>query len=269
MCRVLGVSPSGYYASLKRIKPTDRELRDAELLKRIREIHSESRETYGSPRVHAQLVREGIEVSKDHVARLMRTAGLRGRVLRRYRVTTDSKHDNPIAPNTLNRQFDVESTDSVWCADITFIPTAAGWVYLAAVLDLATRMIVGWSMATHMRTELVETALLNALAARTPASRLVHHSDRGSQYASGSYQELLEEHGIECSMSRTGDCWDNAVVESFFGTYKQEWAHHHRWSGLGDSRAATHDYIEVFYNRQRLHSSLGYRTPAEADAAAA
>jgi putative transposase len=269
MCRVLGVSRSGYYASVARIRPSDREVRDAELLKRIREIHSKSRETYGSPRVHAQLLREGIKVGEDHVARLMRAAGLRGRVRRRFKATTDSKHDNPIAPNTLNREFAVESTDSVWCADITSIATAAGWVYLAAIIDLATRMIVGWSMATHMRTELVESALLNALAARAPASRLVHHSDRGSQYTSETYQKLLEKYGIECSMSRKGNCWDNAVMESFFGTYKQEWAHHHRWSGLVDSRVATLDYIEVFYNRQRLHSSLGYRTPAEVDSSAA
>jgi putative transposase len=269
MCRVLGVSRSGYYASKARVRPSDRETRDAELLKRIREIHSESRGTYGSPRVHAQLLREGIKVGKDHVARLMRAAGIRGRVLRRYKVTTDSKHDKPVAPNTLNREFAAESPDSVWCADITFIPTAAGWVYLAAILDLATRMVVGWSMAAHMRTELIESALLNALTARAPAAKLVHHSDRGSQYASETYQDLLEEYGIECSMSRKGNCWDNAVMESFFGTYKQEWANHHRWSGLSDSRVATHDYIEVFYNRQRLHSSLGYRTPAEADAAAA
>jgi len=175
-------------------------------------------------------------------------------------------HNHQIAPNELNRQFQADSSDSVWCADITFVPTANGFVYLAAIIDLATRMIVGWSMATHMRTELVEGALLNALAHRRPAATLVHHSDRGSQYASHTYRDLLERNGITCSMSRAGDCWDNAVIESFFGTYKQEWAHHHRWSGLLDSRASTHDYIEVFYNRQRLHSSLGYRTPAEVDA---
>jgi transposase InsO family protein len=190
-------------------------------------------------------------------------------VRRRFRVTTDSNHKKPIAPNTLGREFAVESRDLVWCADITYIPTAAGWVYLATIIDLATRMIVGWSMANHTRTELVESALLNALTARAPASKLMHHSDRGSQYASASYQALLEQHDIECSMSRAGDCYDNAVMESFFGTFKQEWSHHHRWNGLADARAATHDYIEVFYNRQRLHSSLGYRTPAEANEDAA
>ena len=188
---------------------------------------------------------------------------------RRFTSTTDSRHAKPVAPNTLNRDFQAKSSDSVWCADITYIPTSAGWVYLAAIIDLSTRMIVGWSMANHMRTELVESALQNALSSRQPASKLLHHSDRGTQYASASYRGLLERHGIECSMSRTGDCYDNAVIESFFGTFKQEWVHHHRWSSLDEARAATHDYIEVFYNRQRIHSSLEYRTPAEADEAAA
>lgn len=269
MCRVLGVSRSGFYASQARCRPTAHEARDAELLLGIRTIHATSRGTYGSPRVHAQLRRDGVTVSKHRVARLMQVAQLGGRVRRRFVVTTDSRHSQPIAPNTLNREFAVACSDAVWCADITYVPTSSGWVYLAAILDLASRMVVGWSMASHMRTELVEAALVNALAWRAPADRLVHHSDRGGQYASASYQALLAEHGIECSMSRKGNCWDNAVMESFFGSYKQEWAHHLRWSGLAEARAATHDYIEVFYNRQRLHSSLGYRTPAEADAAAA
>jgi transposase InsO family protein len=268
MCRVLGVSRSGWYAWHSRVRPTPRQVRDGELLKRIGAIHRDSRETYGSPRVHAQLVRDGLDVSEERVARLMRAAGLRGRVRRRFVVTTDSGHDRPVAPNALDRQFQQQTSDSVWCADITYLWTLSGWVYLAAIIDLATRRIVGWSMARHMRTELVESALLNALACRAPAAKLVHHSDRGSQYASASYRALLEQHGIECSMSRAGDCYDNAVIESFFGTFKQEWAHHQRWEGLADARASTHDYIEVFYNRQRLHSALGYRTPAEADEAA-
>lgn len=269
MCRVLGVSRSGWYDGCSRVRPSAREIRDSELLEKIRAIHEKSRGTYGSPRVHAQLCRDGVDVGEDRVARLMRAANLHGRVRRRFKTTTNSKHDRPIAPNTLNREFTAKSSDSVWCADITFVPTASGWVYLAAIIDLATRMIVGWSMATHMRTELVEAALLNALTRRAPAFRLVHHSDRGSQYASTSYRALLEYYGIECSMSGAGNCYDNAVIESFFGTYKQEWAHHHRWNGLADAREATHDYIEVFYNRQRLHSTLGYRTPAEVDEDAA
>jgi len=269
MCRVLKVSRSGWYAWHKRARPTPRERRDSQLTGRIREIHSTSRETYGSPRVHAQLRRDGVVVGKQRVARLMQRAGIRGRVRRRFVVTTNSRHERPVAPNALDRRFQQETRDAVWCADITYLWTRSGWVYLAAIIDLATRKIVGWSMARHMRTELVECALLNALACRAPAERLVHHSDRGGQYASASYQALLERHGIECSMSRPGDCYDNAVIESFFGTFKQEWASQHLWDGLADSRAATHDYIEVFYNRQRLHSALGYRTPEEADQAVA
>jgi transposase InsO family protein len=215
------------------------------------------------------LVRQGIKVSKERVARLMRGAGIAGRVRRRFKTTTDSRHEKPVAPNTLNQEFEAESSDSVWCADITYIWTLAGFIYLAAIIDLRTRLIVGWSMARHMRTELVEDALLMALAWRVPASRLIHHSDRGSQYASDSYQALLAQRGIECSMSRKGNCFDNAVIESFFGTYKQELAHHEQWTGLFDARIATHDYIEAFYNRQRLHSALGYKTPAEADEEAA
>jgi len=188
------------------MRPSDRELRDAELLKRIREIHRASRGTYGSPRVHAHLVRDGVEVGKDRVARLMQEDGLEGRVRRRFKSTTDSRHDQPIAPRVVNREFAAESSDSVWCSDITQVKTASGWVYLAAIIDLATRKIVGWSMATHMRTELIEAALLNALGSRVPVARLVHHSDRGSQYASRSYRKILEAHGIECSMSRAGNC---------------------------------------------------------------
>ena len=269
MCQAIGVSRSGYYASRRALRPTARESRNAELVEQIREIHETSRGTYGSPRVHAELQRRGVPASRDRVARLMKRNGVGGRVRRRFRRTTDSNHEHPIADNSLNRQFAPENKDSAWCADITYIPTLSGWVYLAAIIDLTTRMIVGWSVATHMRTELVERALENALASRAPAEELVHHSDRGSQYASTTYRKLLEGHGIKCSMSRKGNCWDNAVIESFFGSFKQEWVHHHRWSGLVDTRAATHDYIEVFFNRKRLHSSLGYRTPVEADEAVA
>jgi len=269
MCRVLGVSRSGFYDSLKRQRPTAREVRDAEDIDEIRSIHEASRGTYGSPRVHAKLRRDGHEMSMGRVERLMKAAGLSGRVKRRFRVTTDSNHSRPVAANVLNREFSRETPDSAWCADITYIPTEAGWVYLAVVLDLATRLVVGWSMATHMRTDLVTSALKNALAVRKPAKEIIHHSDRGSQYASDEYQDLLNAHGILCSMSRVGNCWDNAVMESFFGTFKQEWANLQRWRGLDDAKLSTLEFIEVFYNCERLHSSLGYMTPAEADAAAA
>jgi transposase InsO family protein len=199
----------------------------------------------------------------------MRREGLRGRIRRRFRRTTDSNHRLPVAPNTLNRQFAVDAPDRVWAGDITYVPTASGWGYLAVVLDLHSRLVVGWAIAEHMRTELVEAALVTALGAREPSADLLHHSDRGSQYASASYRARLEQHGIAVSMSRRGDCYDNAVVESFFGTLKQELVHDVRWADLAEARAAIHEYIEVFYNRQRLHSSLGYRTPAEVDEAAA
>lgn len=239
------------------------------LLDRIRRIHSVSRSTYGSPRVHRQLRRDKVRTGKKRVERLMRADGLCGRLRRRFRTTTDSNHSFPVAPNTLNRQFTVDSPDRVWAGDITYIPTAAGWVYLAVILDLHSRLVVGWALANHMRTELIEGALAAALGAREPSAKLLHHSDRGSQYASCSYRTLLADHGIEVSMSRRGDCYDNAVVESFFGSLKQELVHHARWANLVDARIALHDYIEVFYNRQRLHSSLGYRTPSEVDQGAA
>ena len=270
MCDALEVSRSGYYAWVRRQKqPSTRAVKVAERRAAIARVHTQSRETYGSPRVHAQLVRERIQVGKQTVAREMRAAGLRGKVKRRYRVTTQSKHNKPIAPNVLNQRFQATTSDTVWCADITFVSTKEGWVYLAFIIDLATRMIVGWSMATHMRTELVEDALQHALNNRQLGDGAVHHSDRGTQYASNSFRAKLEAAGIQCSMSGRGNCYDNAVAESFIGTYKQELAHHCRWTNLAEARAATFEYIEVFYNRQRLHSALGYRTPAEADGGAA
>ena len=269
MCRALGLSTSGYYEWKRRPNPSLRVARDNELRKHIGEIHEASRRTYGSPRVHRQLEREGVRTSKKRIERIMREDGLRGRIRRRFRTTTDSDHSQEVAPNTLNRQFAVDAPDRVWAGDITYIPTVKGWAYLAVILDLHSRMVVGWALADHMRTELVEDALYAALGSREPSPELLHHSDRGSQYASKSYQGRLAEHGIEVSMSRRGNCYDNAVVESFFGTLKQELVHDARWVDLLETRVAIHDYIEVFYNRKRLHSSLGYRTPAEVDEEAA
>ena len=268
MCRVLGVSRSGLYAWMRR-EPSARETADLKLRWQIRAIHTESRGTYGSPRVHEKLRRDDIHVGKKRVERLMRNEGLRGRIKRGFRKTTDSNHAQPIAPNTLNRQFAVDSPDRVWAGDITYIPTGSGWGYLAVILDLHSRLVVGWALADHLRTELVEAALDVALGKRKPSPDLLHHSDRGCQYASTSYQSRLATHGISVSMSRRGDCYDNAVVESFFGSLKQELVHDARWMDLCEARSALHDYLEVFYNRQRLHSALGYRTPAEVDEAAA
>lgn len=268
MCRVLGVSRSGFYAWMHRC-PSTREESDCELTARIHSIHAASRGTYGSPRVHRSLLREGRRVGRKRVERLMRRESLRGRVRRRFRRTTNSNHAQPIAPNTLNRRFTVDAPDRVWAGDITYVPTASGWGYLAVILDLHSRLVVGWALADHLRTELVQGALTAALGQRKPSPGMLHHSDRGCQYASAGYRDRLDALGIEVSMSRAGDCYDNAVVESFFGTLKQELVNDAGWNDLAQARAAIHDYVEVFYNRQRLHSSLGYRTPAEVDQEAA
>ena len=265
MCRVLDVSRSGLYAWRRRPRPSVRAIRDTVLLDRIRKVHSASRGTYGSPRVHAGLRREQIYTARKRVERLMRSNGLRGRIRRRWQKTTDSEHSLPVAPNTLDRQFAVEASDQVWAGDITYLTTKSGWAYLAVILDLHTRMVVGWALADHMKTELIENALASALGARDPEPNMLHHSDRGSQYASASYRSKLAAAGIEVSMSRRGNCYDNAVVESFFGTLKQELANHENWATPEEARAAIHEYIEVFYNRKRLHSSLEYRTPSEVD----
>jgi putative transposase len=267
MCRVLEVSRSGLYAWRRRPRPGTRALRDAEIRGRIHDIHAESRGTYGSPRVHAQLRKDDIRTGRARVERLMRQDGLRGKIKRRFRTTTDSEHGLPVAPNTLDRKFEVDGPDQVWAGDITFIPMACGgFLYLAVILDLFSRRVVGWALADHMRSELVESALDMALGSRVPAPNMLHHSDRGSQYASAAYRGKLAALGIQVSMSRRGDCYDNAVVESFNGTLKQELVHGARWKTYADSRAALHDYIEVFYNRRRLHSSLGYRSPADFEA---
>lgn len=266
MCRVLEISRSALYAWRRRRKQRiAREKADGAIATQIHQIHAASRATYGSPRVHAKLRREGVRIGRKRVERVMRAAGLRGKIRRRWRNTTNSNHGLPLAPNTLNRQFSAESSDKIWVVDITYVPIAGDFVYLAVVLDLHSRMVVGWALENHLRTELVLKALNMALGVRMPASNMLHHSDRGCQYASESYREELERHGIEASMSRRGNCYDNAVVESFFGTLKQELVHGARWMTIGEARAAIHDYIEVFYNRQRLHSALGYRTPAEVD----
>ena len=231
MCRVLEVSRSGYYASCA--NPIGkRRARDAALLPEIHRIHKASRGTFGSPRVCAQLLREGKPAGKHRVARVMRNNGITWKARKRFRVTTQYDHRYPIAPNVLNRAFAVSSKDSAWCADITYVHTSQEWIYLAAVIDLATRLVVGWELDRHMQSSLVESALKNALLWREPANRLVHHSDRGSPYASDAYRSLLAKYQIECSMSRKGNCWDNAVMESFFGTYKQELAHYAKWNGL-------------------------------------
>ena len=265
MCRCVSVSRSAFSAWASKQRPTAKEVADAALVKQVREAHAQSRRTYVSPRIQAALRRQGTLVGRHRIARLLRANGLRGCVRRRYRVTTDSNHSAPIAPNRLRKAFQASLSDQKWCADITYIPVEGGFIYLAAVLDIRTRLVVGWSLADPMEASLVEDALRQALAWRRPAPGLIHHSDRGSQYASTDFQELLKAHGIHCSMSRKGECWDNALMESFFGTLKQELVHDARWSGLQGARPALHESIEVFYNRTRLHSAIGCLTPIELD----
>lgn len=265
MCRVLEVSPSGYYASLKR-PPSWHALIDEVLMARVRIIHAESGDTYGAPRVHLELQAEGLPASPKRVARLMREDGLVARPRKARRVgTTNSNHDHPIAPNLLARQFDVNGVgiNRVWVADMTYIPTREGMLYLATVLDMGSRRCVGWAMRDTLEVELALSALRMAREARRPAPGLIHHSDRGSQYASGAYRAELAAHGMVASMSRTGDCYDNAVAESFFSTLEFELLMRHDWHTKEDARRAIFRYIETWYNRKRRHSTLGYLSPAD------
>jgi len=270
MCRVLKVSRSAFYAWLG--KKDDPET-DGELALRVHiaTIHRQSRGTYGSPRVHAELKAQGFEVGRHRTARLMKDMGLSGTPKKRFRVgTTDSDHNNPIADNLLNRRFDVNDPNRVWVGDITYLPTRAGFVYLAVLIDLFSRKVVGWSVTSHMRTELCLDALRMALVTREPVPGLIHHSDRGSQYAADDYQDALEAVDAVPSMSRKGNCWDNAVAESFFGTLEQELVGQlaELWENEFEARAAIGDYIAVFYNGWRRHSTLGQVSPVAFEEAA-
>lgn len=262
MCRVLCVTRSGYYAWLSR--PESRRARENErLLFRIRVVHRESKETYGSPRVHRELLKNGEKCSEARVAKLMAANGIRAKQEKKFVVTTDSKHDQPVARNVLDRQFAVNEPNKVWASDITYIPTDEGWLYLGGVLDLCSKSVVGWSMGECLTSSLVMDALEMAYRRRQPERGLLHHSDRGSQYASEDYRKLLDRYGMEQSMSRKGNCWDNAPMESFFGTLKRELVHQKRYRTRQEARRDIFEYIERFYNRRRLHSSLGYMSPAE------
>lgn len=262
MCRAAGVSRSGYYAASRR--PESRRARENRCLTvEIRAIHQESRKTYGSPRVWAELRARGLRCSRNRVARLMQRAGIQAVMRRRYRHTLDSKHDYPVAPNVLGQDFRVESRNRVWLTDITYIPTEEGWLYLSAVLDLHSRRAVGWSMAARIDRQLTMAALEMALGRRRPAAGLVHHSDQGGQYACWDYQRLLADNGLECSMSRRGNPYDNAAMESFFKTLKVELVYRCRFQTREEAKAAVVDYIETFYNCRRRHSALGYLSPAE------
>lgn len=267
MCRALGVSRAGYYAWRSR-RPSAAEVRREVLTEEAKQIHEEVKGRYGSPRIHAELVARGHECGVNFVAKLMRQAGIAAKTKRKFRQTTDSNHALPVAENLLDRAFDPEEPNERWCADITYIPTREGWLYLAVVEDLFSRMVVGWSMDQTMTSRLVVDALEMALARRSTlkgssSSGLLTHSDRGSQYASEHYQRRLAEERIACSMSRRGDCWDNAPMESFFASLKKELVHHEDYATREQAKASIFEYIEAFYNRVRRHSSLGYVAPAE------
>ena len=259
LCRCLGISRSGYYAWATR-RPSARNLADARLMALLRLVHADSRQTYGRPRLCRALRARGIAVGGNRVARLMRRAGLVARGRRRFRLTTDSAHRYPIAPNRVRRDFSVERLNSVWAADITAMPLRDGWCYLAVVLDLASRRVIGWAVRPTASMDLVLDALRVALPRARRVQRLVHHSDRGIQYASRAYQDLLARHGIRPSMSRRADCWDNAPVESFFSTLKAELGPPKPWLDLHDATIAIAEYLE-FYNHRRFHSTLNYLSP--------
>lgn len=260
MCSVLGVSRSGYYAWNKR-QPSVRERANRGLRALIRLLHRKSRGTYGYRRVHAALVAQGNSCGLNRVARLMREEGLRPRRRRRYKRTTQSRHNWPVAQNHLAQTFSTSGPNEKWVTDITYIYTAEGWLYLAAVLDLYSRLVVGWAMEPFLADTLTTKALKMAIANRQPLPGLLHHSDRGSQYTSRSYQHLLSTHEALTSMSRSGNVYDNAPMESFFATLKKDLIHHRSYSTRRQAKADIFEYIEVFYNRQRLHSALGYLSP--------
>jgi putative transposase len=274
LCRVMKVSVSGFQAWTKRPK-SDRQKENETLLSHLRGFFKAGRGVYGSPRLWQDcreskpLQKLGICPGRHRVARLMREAGLKAAVAPKFVVTTDSKHEMPVAENLLNRDFGAAEANTKWASDITYIWTREGWLYLSVVLDLFSRRVVGWSLSASMDRSLVIDALGMALKGRSPGVGLVHHSDRGSQYASGDFQKALETASISCSMSRRGNCWDNAPVESFFGTLKQELVHRCDFASRACARSAIFEWLEVWYNRARRHSSLGYLSPVEFERRAA
>ncbi len=268
LCSVLGVARSGFYAWGKRAVSRRRQ-RQEQLVEAMREIHGERhKRSYGSPRMQRELVAQGHRVSENTVARLMSQSGLRATTARKFRHTTDSNHRLPVAQNVLDRQFEASGPNEKWVSDITYVWTAEGWLYLAAVEDLYTRKVVGWSLGERLTSELVNEALRMGIGRQLPTVDLLAHSDRGSQYASGSYQRLLASRGIRCSMSRKGNCWDNAPMESFFATLKKELVHQERYATREEARQSLFEYIEVFYNRVRRHSAIGYQSPTRFEEAA-
>lgn len=260
MCQMLNVSPSGYYAWRQR-PVSAREMANQELVKSIEAVYNDSYGTYGSPRIYRELRAQGVVCSENRVARLMRLQGLQARQTKRYKVTTRRNKAHTAAPNLLKQDFTADRPDQKWLSDITYIPTGEGWLYLATVLDLYTRRIVGWAMSDRMTSDLTMDALKMAIGQRQPEPGLVHHSDQGSQYTDRAYQRLLKDYGIQASMNGVGSWYDNAPMESFFGTLKSEWVHHRVYHTRDEARSDLFFYIEAFYNRRRRHSALDYLSP--------
>jgi transposase InsO family protein len=263
MCRVLGVSPAGYYAWRSRPE-SPRSVANRELVANIRQAHRDSHGRYGSPRIHAELNAQGHGASRGRIERQMRCHGIRAIMARPRRCrTTDSGHSFPTAPNLLGRNFSAAARNQIWLADITYIETGQGWLYLAAILDLYSRRIVGWAMADHLRAELPLDALRMAIKAQRPGTGLIHHSDRGVQYASAEYRQVMQTAGFRASMSRRADCYDNAPMESFFHTLKTELVHHRQFGTRKQAERDIFAYIEGFYNQTRRHSAIGYISPMQ------
>lgn len=260
LCQVMKVSRRGYYAWLNR-PPSARELVNQALLAEIRRIFHANREVYGAPRIHKALRESGVVYSLNRVARLMREAKIIPKTVKKFKLTTDSRNSRHPANNLLAQNFSVSGVDQKWLADVTYIPTREGWLFLAAILDLFSRKIVGWSMGERLTSELAQQALKHAIAARSPGAGLIIHSDQGREYYAAEYQGLLEENNLVCSMSRKGNCYDNAPMESFFHSLKVEQVHHDDYRTRNEARSTLFDYIEILYNRQRLHSSIGYLSP--------
>ena len=262
MCKILRISRSRYYGWLKN-SSSDKAKIDIILLQRIKDVFVEGRMLYGTRKIKHRLEQRGVVISRKRIARLMQVGGLQRKTKRKFRVTTNSKHGLSISPNLLKRQFHVTAPNHVWAGDITYIPTQNGWLYLATVMDLYSRKIVGWSMDTNMKASLVNNAITMAIWQRRPAKGLIWHSDRGSQYCAKSHREILKDHGIVQSMSRKGDCWDNATSESFFSILKRELVELSNFVNQKEASAAIFEYIEVFYNKIRAHSTVGYLAPIE------
>ena len=268
MCTVFGVKRAAYYAWRDRPESA-RVAEDRELGDLVEQIHTENKRRYGAPRIEQELRKRGRKHSKKRVARLLKERGLRPRRATRRVKTTDSKHSHPVAPNLLAREFTAEAPNQKWAGDITYIPTDEGWLYLAVVIDLFSRKVIGWSMSDRIDQQLTRSAMLMALKARKPKGPLLVHSDRGVQYAAGDYRQLLKDWTLTPSMSRTGNCWDNAPSESFFATMKTEQTHHEHYATRDEARRRHFEYIEMYYNRVRLHSTLGYLSPVEFEALSA